>query len=587
MKKWVITFLLMILLLAIQTSGLLAQSQRITAEYKIILVNPERMLFDVYGLFEFPEMMDSVVFKIENIDNHYTEGYGQFVKQFELIGSDSALLPLEKVEPNKWIARNIKGKKLIRYKVPIQHPGYPSKYGIDETPFFLGSNGVLIGTAMIVYPVLPPEMSLQDISIEFNLGNKVAILPDKKIGDNKYELNSIKDVFDTYWALGSYETMIIGEESKQLNLGIQNPGFSFTMDHLAGELRTIWDQLLALFVQMPENHPYMFVSISPMSEKSNQLFNSGASSPGSISILLDAKLTDEMLNEQYGLFVYNLFTQWVPISFYPENRIGSNWLIQGAANYYQLLVLLRSGLITEDQFMGHLLSTYEFYSINYDQRHISVRTAREVSTAQGYVQTAELLTACAVDLRLRSPERRNSSLDDILAELTARFHSGNNSFSDMQLYELIDTISGQFLRPFIDSCLNLNAKIPFPAILSDFGISLERVTNGKPDLGLVFESITNLSINNLKRGGAASKAGLEAGDKVLKIDGKLFASVNPLVEYVESKKAGDKIKVEYIRGKKKAKTNLILGGVDKYTIGIMKSRTSEQKTRWENLISAK
>jgi len=587
MKKWVITFLLMVLILTTLTTGLLAQSERVTADYKIILVNPERMLFNIYGLFEFPKLLDSVIFKIENIDNHYTEGYAQYIKNIELFNSDSVSIPLEQSESGKWIARNLKGKCMLRYKVPIQHPGKPSEYGIDETPFFISSNGILIGTAMIVYPDLSQELSPRDIPIEFGLGDLVAILPDKKVANNKYTINSIDDIIDTYWAIGTYESLMIGDDHEQLQLGVQGRGFNFTQDHLIGNIRSVWDQLLAMFGRLPDYKPLMFVSESPYSDKSVEYFNSGASSPGTISILLDSKLNDDMLDDQCGLFVYNLFTQWIPISFYPENRIGSNWLVQGTANYYQLLVLLRSGIISEDDFLLHLLSAYEFYSKSYDQRQISIRTARDVSSAQGYVQAGEMLTACAVDLRLRSPKRRNSSLDELVAALSLRYQGDNNSFTDMQLFEIIDTISGQFLRPFIDSCLNLKAKIDFPSMLIDFGIELQTIFDGKPDLGMVFESLQSLKVFDVRRGGAASKAGLEAGDIILKMDGKEYKSVNAMVLHIEKKKAGDKIKIEYQRGTGKFKTNLILGGVDRYTINKIKSATPDQKTRWENLISAK
>lgn len=585
MSNWKIFAWCLAILLFAYGFNLNAQSERIKASYLITLVNPDRMLFKIEAEFEFPEKMDSIIFRIEETDNHYSEGYSQFVKQVTLVTGDSTNVPINDLEQNRWAAYNLRGKYKLSYYVPIQHPMQPSQYGIDETPFFIGTSGVLIGTAMIIYPELEPRLLPKDFPIEFRLAkDMIALLPNKSIGENKYLLPSLEYAFDAYWAVGFYDTLVLGPEENPLKIGVQRDAFSFDKDDLSIYLTDIWRELGNLFGTSPEFNPLLLISKYPFSNRTPEYMNSGAASPGSINILLDHKLNSEHLSNYFGLFVYHLFSQWIPLTFFPENRIEDRWLVNGTANYYQLVLPIRTGIITQEQFLERILSTYEHYSREFDRRNISVRIARDIPAAQSYVQAGELLTACAVDLKMRS-SRRPSSLDALLSTLAQRFKGGSNTFSEMQFYEIADTLSGQFLRPFIDSCLNLKTKIDFPNLIRDFGIRIEIIPDGSPDLGMEFAGLTDLTIDDISRGGPAYEAGLEIGDKILKVNGKEYNSVDPLVAFVEGKNKGDKIKIEYLRDKSKEKATLKLGAMDKYTIGNMISPTEAQAERWNKLIA--
>jgi predicted metalloprotease with PDZ domain len=585
-KRNISILILMVLLLGISVN-LNAQSSQIKASYKITLVNPDRMLFHINAEFDFPDKLDSAVFRIEDTDNHYTEGYGQFVKEVKLTAPDSSEIEIVNLESNRWLAQNLRGKYSLNYYISVQHLSQPSQYGVDETPFFLGASGILIGSAMILYPELEPRLLPKDFIIEFDLSkNMLALLPYEKVAENKYRVPSLSYIHDAYWAVGKYDTLLLGDESNPLKVGLQRNAFNFTNDQMIGHLRNIWAELDRIFKTSPEFHPYLFISKFPFSDKTPEYVNSGASSPGSINILLDQKLTPELLSNYFGLFVYHLYTQYIPITFFPENRIDNSWMIDGTANYYQLVMLMRCGIITQDQFLDRILFAYEHYSTEFDRRNISVRVARDVPAASSYVSAAEMLTACAVDLRLRSGARRASSLDDVIAALSKRFKGSANTFSDQQFYELVDTLSGQFLRPFIDSCLNLKTKIDLPGLMAKFGVGIEVIPDGKPDLGMAFNTFTDLTIANINRSGPADEAGLMVGDRIIKVNGKEFATIDPMIASLDGKKTGDKIKIEYLRGKKRQKATLRLGGLDKYAISKMKSPTAARTERWNRLVSS-
>jgi len=544
------------------------------------------MLFAVGANFEFPEHLDSVIFKIADTDNHYTEGYAQFVKQFTLFGPDSAKLEVIQKEPNLWIAHDIEGEYQMKYILPIQHLRSPSEYGIDETPFYIGKAGVLIGSGVIVYPVLDREIMPRDFEINFVLGeNMLAVLPQKRTGDNRFIIPSMDHIFDAYWAVGAYDTLSIGPEGFPLQIAMQRMLLPELNDQLVGNLRKVWYQLTRIFGVPPQFDPLLIVSGFPFSNQNSEVLNAGASSPGSVNILLDHKLTAEGLDKNFGLFAYNLFPQWIPVSFQPSNQIDESWLIRGASNYYQLLLLRRIGVITDQQFLERLAAAYEQYSREFDRIRLSVRAARDISTARGYIFSAEMITACMFDLRLRAMSPRTASLDQVLKALAERFSGNDNIFTAAHFFELTDTLSGQYLMPFVDSCINVRRKMDLPGMLEKFGVKLESVPEGKIDIGATFASFQDLTLDFVRRGGPASAAGLEEGDVILEVDGKEFKAVNPLVEYLNSKKSGDKIKIDYRRDKELYNTELVLEGSEIYQVSMMKSPSGIQQERWNNYVS--
>jgi S1-C subfamily serine protease len=72
-----------------------------------------------------------------------------------------------------------------------------------------------------------------------------------------------------------------------------------------------------------------------------------------------------------------------------------------------------------------------------------------------------------------------------------------------------------------------------------------------PELAAYFgiKEGTGLIIAKLTAGGPAEKAGLKVGDVIVRADGKRVESVNDLIDLIQDKKKGDRIKVEFIRDK--------------------------------------
>ncbi|MGA2534217.1 MAG: PDZ domain-containing protein [Candidatus Aminicenantales bacterium] len=73
-----------------------------------------------------------------------------------------------------------------------------------------------------------------------------------------------------------------------------------------------------------------------------------------------------------------------------------------------------------------------------------------------------------------------------------------------------------------------------------------------PELAAYFgiKDGTGIIIAKLTEGGPAEKANLKVGDVIVRVDGKRVESRNDLIDIIQDKKKGDKVKVEFIRDKK-------------------------------------
>lgn len=61
---------------------------------------------------------------------------------------------------------------------------------------------------------------------------------------------------------------------------------------------------------------------------------------------------------------------------------------------------------------------------------------------------------------------------------------------------------------------------------------------------------TGLIIAKVSEGGPAAKAGIKVGDVIVRVDGKRMESGNALIDLLQGKKKGDKVRIEFVRDKK-------------------------------------
>jgi predicted metalloprotease with PDZ domain len=331
-----------------------------------------------------------------------------------------------------------------------------------------------------------------------------------------------------------------------------------------------------------------------------------------------------------GTFSHEYFHSWnvkrirpkslEPFNFEHANMSSELWFAEGFTQYYGEMVLIRSGFHTVDEYtrtLGGLVNSVlntpaaakytpaqmSRYSVFADAGvSIDPNNDNNVFTSYYFYGGA---TALALDLRLRS--EFNLTLDDYMH--TVWLDRGKvmkpYTIPDLQSDLAKVTKNPKFAAEFFNKYIYGIEKNNYEALLAKAGLLLHKAQPGKAWAG----SITG----NSRRGRAGQarttgseglpiltstvigtpiyKAGLDAGDIILKADGKDIKDEQSFDEIVAGKKIGDKITVNYKNRTGEHETTLtleenpILDVVTYEKAG--KELTKDQETFRKNWLSSK
>jgi predicted metalloprotease with PDZ domain len=249
-----------------------------------------------------------------------------------------------------------------------------------------------------------------------------------------------------------------------------------------------------------------------------------------------------------GLLSHEYFHTWnvkriKPAAFAPYDLRQPNptrllWVFEGFTSYYDDLFLLRSGTITQPQYLGLLGKTISSVMRTPGRRKQSVAESSFDAWTRYYKQdenspnalvsyyTKGALVALGLDLTIRRESGGKRSLDDVMRLLWSRygrdFYQGKGrGIEEDALPALILEATGVAVGAFIRRHAYGHADVPLPALLDSAGIRTEWTAGSAlPTFDMrVRREGASLVIASVFEFGAAHKAGLSAGDTLVAIDG--------------------------------------------------------------------
>lgn len=108
---------------------------------------------------------------------------------------------------------------------------------------------------------------------------------------------------------------------------------------------------------------------------------------------------------------------------------------------------------------------------------------------------------------------------------------------------------GQAGAPGQNQTFRKRMRAPFVEVRKYIGVTCQDLN---PELAAYFgvKDGTGIVVAKVTEGGPAAKAGLAVGDVIVRVDGKRVQSGNALIDLLQDKKKGDKVKIEFMREKK-------------------------------------
>lgn len=252
-----------------------------------------------------------------------------------------------------------------------------------------------------------------------------------------------------------------------------------------------------------------------------------------------------------GLCSHEYFHSWLVKFIRPENFANYNlhqegytsllWIFEGFTSYYDDLILLRSGVISQKSYLDLLKAQIDRYLQNPGR---FVQTVAESSfdawikfyrqdensnnAGTSYYNKGALVALC-LDLGLRL---RGSSLDALMRRLYENTQNGMQ-VNERTIFDLCKELTGDNWIEQINHLINTTDELPLDQLLPEFGLSYRVKTDKSLPLGLkLVDKPEGILVQSARRESAGAKAGISANDVIIAIDG-LKASTKLIEKYAK------------------------------------------------------
>lgn len=269
-----------------------------------------------------------------------------------------------------------------------------------------------------------------------------------------------------------------------------------------------------------------------------------------------------------GLCSHEYFHSWnvkrikpaayAPYDLRQENYTRLLWAFEGITSYYDDLTLVRTGLISQQDYLdllaqtitgvlrsnGRTKQTLEDASLDAWTKYYRQDENSPNSLVSYYTKGA--LVALCLDLQIRQKTNGQKSLDDVMRALWQRygrdFAKQGEGVAEEAWELLAAEVTGLDLRSFFDLALRSTGELPLPELLASVGVEwqlrsavsaadkggwLDKTLPAANSLGVRHSNEGGfVKLSHVLDGGAAQQAGLAAGDLLLAMNQLRLTSGN-------------------------------------------------------------
>jgi predicted metalloprotease with PDZ domain len=279
-----------------------------------------------------------------------------------------------------------------------------------------------------------------------------------------------------------------------------------------------------------------------------------------------------------GLCSHEYFHTWnvkrikpaalTPYDLDRENYTTLLWAFEGFTSYYDDLALLKSGVISEQDWLeltaknidnvlrGPGRLNQSLADSSFDAWSKFYRPDENTPNAVVSYYAKGALVALALDLTLRAGTtgKRSGhrigpvSLDDVMRALWQRYGQTGIGVGEDDIRKIAEELSGLKLKRFFAEAIHGTSDLPLQKLLKPFGITLTREASSEvPSLGAKTGNEGNeVKLATVYTGGPAQAAGLAAGDVLVAIDG-LRVTAGTLERLLARHRAGDYVELHAFR----------------------------------------
>ncbi len=477
--------------------------------------------------------------------------FSKHIESVRAYDEEGRLLEIQKFEKNKWRVFNTDHELItVEYDVYAYDLSVRGAY-VDQTRLYVNPACACLGLEGQEDKAVEVELFLPDELKHFQLATGMA---SKSLVKGRFTLKA-----------KNYAELIDApfELAEQTRFGFEANGipheFVVSGKHAMNAARMQQDieKICATEISMFGSAPFSNYTFMTMATANSY---GGLEHPNSTSLIgpredLPKANEPEEPSEDYqrflGLCSHEYFHSWLVKFIRPENFVNYDlnkegytsllWIFEGFTSYYDDLILLRSGVISQASYIKLLKTQIDRYLQNPGRFVQSVSESSFDAWVKFYRQDENsnnagtsyynkgCLVALCLDLGLRL---RGSSLDALMRKLYENAQKGIQ-VHERTIVELCNELTGDNWIEQINHLINTTDELPLDQLFPEFGLSYSLKNDKSLPLGLkLVDKPEGVLVQSARRDGAAAQAGLSAHDVIIAIDG-LKATVKLVEKYAK------------------------------------------------------
>lgn len=477
--------------------------------------------------------------------------FSKHIESVRAYDEEGRLLEIQKFEKNKWRLFNTDHELItVEYDVYAYDLSVRGAY-VDQNRLYVNSACACLGLEGQEDKAVEVELFLPDELKHFQLATGMV---SKSLVKGRFTLKAknYAELIDTPFEL-----------AEQTRFGFEANGipheFVVSGKHAMNAARMQQDieKICATEISMFGSAPFSNYTFMTMATANSY---GGLEHPNSTSLIspredLPKANEPEEPSEDYqrflGLCSHEYFHSWLVKFIRPENFVNYDlnkegytsllWIFEGFTSYYDDLILLRSGVISQASYIKLLKTQIDRYLQNPGRFVQSVSESSFDAWVKFYRQDENsnnagtsyynkgCLVALCLDLGLRL---RGSSLDALMRKLYENAQKGIQ-VHERTIVELCNELTGDNWIEQINHLINTIDELPLDQLFPEFGLSYSLKNDKSLPLGLkLVNKPEGVLVQSARRDGAAAQAGLSAHDVIIVIDG-LKATVKLIEKYAK------------------------------------------------------
>jgi len=493
--------------------------------------------------------------------------FSKQVLQVIAVNGDYQVLQLGK---NEW---NITGLT-IGAKVEISYQVYAYEYGIRTA--FLDFNRGYFNPTSLCLVVIGNESSQHSVIVEDLPANWQVATGLTEVTANTYIAKDYDELIDCPFELGALTRISFNVDNVPHYLILSGTIPEFDQQRMIADMQKVCEYQIRLFGGIAPYSSYTFIL-----NLSGEIYT-GLEHRNSTLLMAPYYALPNLIGSNdieyfklMGLISHEFFHTWnvkrikpkvfTPYDLYQENYTKLLWWFEGVTSYYDDLVLYRSGVITQEQYLqiiaDNINNVYKFNGARIQSVANSSLTSwikyyrqdenSPNSIASYYVKGS--LVALCLDLMIR--EQSIYSLDDVMLYLYKEWCNNPVGIGEDEIPSLIKAATGVDLTRFIYEATETTAELPFSHLFAAVGLELNQrraknhqdsgkyytTTSNKAsvhpiiDLGVRIEKLSlGYLVKNVYSGGSGDKIGLAAGDIILAINQVKLSNFDQQISFYNS-----------------------------------------------------